>query len=139
MKRVFADAGYWIALVHPRDPLHTKAQEESASVGDAQVVTSQMVLVEVLNAFAGQGAQFRQTASKLARELHTRRSIAVVQQTNAQFLHALALYQRRPDKAWSLTDCASFIIMQKQRITDALTEDRHFEQAGFKALLRGKG
>jgi predicted nucleic acid-binding protein len=138
MKRIFADAGYWIALVHPRDPLHAKAQEESASVGDAEVVTSQMVLVEVLNAFAGQGAQFRQAASKLAQELQSRPSVSVVQQTSAQFHQALALYQRRADKGWSLTDCASFLIMQKQKIVDALTEDRHFEQAGFKALLRAK-
>ncbi|MBI3852658.1 MAG: type II toxin-antitoxin system VapC family toxin [Verrucomicrobia bacterium] len=138
MKRIFADAGYWIALVHPRDPLHTKAQEESASVGDAQVVTSQMVLVEVLSAFAGQGAQVRQTAGKLAQELHSSPSVAVVQQSSAQFHQALALYRRRDDKGWSLTDCASFLIMQKQKITDALTEDRHFEQAGFKALLRAR-
>jgi uncharacterized protein len=138
MKRIFADAGYWIALVHPRDPLHTKAQEESASVGTAQVVTSQMVLVEVLNAFAGQGDQFRRTASKLAQELQARPSVCVVQQTSAQFHQALVLYERRADKGWSLTDCASFLIMQKQKITDALTEDRHFEQVGFKALLRAK-
>jgi predicted nucleic acid-binding protein len=138
MKRIFADAGYWIALVHPRDPLHAKAQEASASVSDAQVVTSQMVLVEVLNAFAGQGALFRQTAGKLAQELQSGPSVSIVQQTSAQFHQALALYERRADKGWSLTDCASFIIMQKQKITDALTEDRHFEQAGFKALLRDK-
>jgi predicted nucleic acid-binding protein len=138
MKRIFADAGYWIALIHPRDPLHARAQEESASIGNAQVVTSQMVLAEVLNAFAGQGPRFRQTASRLAHELQASPSIAIVQQASAQFQQALALYDRRADKGWSLTDCASFIIMRKQKITDALTEDRHFEQAGFKALLRAK-
>ena len=138
MKRVFADAGYWIALLHPRDPLHAKAQEESAGIGHAQVVTSQMVLVEVLNAFGGQGTALRQMAAKLAKELQSRLSVSVVQQTNAQFLNGLALYQQRSDKGWSLTDCASFVIMEKHKITDALTEDRHFEQAGFNALLRTK-
>jgi predicted nucleic acid-binding protein len=80
MKRIFADAGYWIALVHPRDPLHRKAHEESVSAGKAQLVTTQMVLVEVLNAFAGQGAVFRHAASKLAQELQSSSSLSIVQQ-----------------------------------------------------------
>ena len=138
MKRIFADAGYWIALVHPRDPLHTRAQEESASIADAQVVTSQMVLVEVVNAFAGQGAVFRQAASKLAQALKSSPSVSIVQQTSGQFHQDVAFYEHRADKGWSLTDCASFINMQQQKISDALTEDRHFEQAGFKALLRAR-
>jgi predicted nucleic acid-binding protein len=46
------------------------------------------------------------------------------------------LYRRRPDKAWSLTDCISFVVMQREGITEALTGDQHFEQAGFVALLK---
>ena len=49
---------------------------------------------------------------------------------------ALALYQERPDKSWSLTDCASFLIMDQRQTTEALTHDRHFEQRGYQALLR---
>lgn len=45
------------------------------------------------------------------------------------------LYRARPDKEWSLTDCTSFVVMNECGLTDALTGDRHFEQAGFKALL----
>jgi hypothetical protein len=48
----------------------------------------------------------------------------------------LTLFSRRPDKEWSLTDCTSFVVMQQERLTDALTTDHHFEQAGFRALLR---
>jgi predicted nucleic acid-binding protein len=47
----------------------------------------------------------------------------------------VALYRARPDKEWSLTDCISFVVMEEQGLTDALTGDRHFEQAGFQALL----
>jgi len=46
------------------------------------------------------------------------------------------LFQRRPDKTWSLVDCASFVVMQKRGITEALTSDVHFEQAGFIRLLK---
>ena len=45
------------------------------------------------------------------------------------------LYRNRPDKAWSLTDCISFLVMQQGGLTDALTADEHFRQAGFRAVL----
>ena len=45
------------------------------------------------------------------------------------------LYEQRPDKEWSLTDCISFVVMHNHGLTDALTADRHFQQAGFQALL----
>lgn len=48
----------------------------------------------------------------------------------------MQLYTQRPDKDWSLTDCISFVVMKQHGLTEALTADRHFEQAGFKALLR---
>lgn len=48
----------------------------------------------------------------------------------------LALYQARPDKEWQLSDCISFIVMEQEGLTEALTGDRHFEQAGFQALLK---
>lgn len=53
------------------------------------------------------------------------------------FDRGLALFARRPDKAWSLTDCISFVVMADRGLTEALTGDHHFEQAGFRALLRG--
>jgi predicted nucleic acid-binding protein len=47
----------------------------------------------------------------------------------------LDLYHSRPDKDWGLTDCISFVVMREQNLIDALTADRHFVQAGFRALL----
>jgi hypothetical protein len=47
----------------------------------------------------------------------------------------LTLFGNRPDKAWSLTDCISFAVMEAEGITDALSSDHHFEQAGFHLLL----
>jgi predicted nucleic acid-binding protein len=57
-------------------------------------------------------------------------------QTSDQFKRALSRYEERTDKDWSLTDCASFLIMEAEGIEEALTYDQHFAQVGFRALLR---
>lgn len=46
------------------------------------------------------------------------------------------LYEQRPDKEWSQTDCVSFKIMEEQIIFEALAYDKHFVQAGYTALMR---
>ncbi len=64
-------------------------------------------------------------------------NILVVPQNERLFQEALELYLQRVDKAWSLTDCSSFLIMQEMGLTEALAHDKHFSQAGFVALLGG--
>jgi hypothetical protein len=54
----------------------------------------------------------------------------------SQFDAGLSLYRSRADKEWSMTDCISFVVMKERGIKEALTADHHFEQAGFKALLK---
>ena len=138
MNAVFADAGYWIALFNPRDRLHTKAITISNTLHGRSIVTSQMVLTEFLNHYAALGQPFRQRAVQVVRSLQADAEVEVVPQTAAQFTAALMLYAQRPDKAWGLTDCASFLIMQERGITEALAYDDHFYQAGFIPLLRGR-
>ena len=55
MERVFADTGYWIALLNPRDDLHNKATAVARDYGLGQIVTSEMVLTEFLNSFSDYG------------------------------------------------------------------------------------
>jgi predicted nucleic acid-binding protein len=62
--------------------------------------------------------------------------VEVASTSATKYNAALDLYQQRPDKDWSLTDCLSFQLMQERGITEALTADHHFEQAGFIAVLR---
>ena len=138
MNAVFADAGYWIALFNPRDQLHTKAFMISNTLQGRTIITSQMVLTEFLNHYAALGQPFRQRAVQVVRSLQDDSDVELVPQTEAQFTAALTLYAQRPDKAWGLTDCASFLIMQEQGITEALAHDDHFYQAGFIPLLRGR-
>lgn len=136
MRIVFADTGYWIALVNPDDDLHHKAIEISKTLSSVYIVTSEMVLTEVLNDFSKRGDFFRQAAIDLIENLIQNHNVSVVPQTSVHFWEGILLYKQRPDKRWSLTDCVSFRIMQEYGIIEALAYDKHFEQAGFKALLR---
>ena len=72
----------------------------------------------------------------MVRNLEARPDVEIVPQTEAQFRAAVERYAGRPDQTWSLTDCASFLVMEQRNITEALAYDRDFEQAGFTALLR---
>ncbi|MXW23316.1 MAG: type II toxin-antitoxin system VapC family toxin [Chloroflexi bacterium] len=136
MSTVFADAGYWIALLNPRDRLHSAALVIAADPSLDLIVTTQMVLTEALNLVGSIGPDHRQRATDLASALAQSPGVAVVPQTPAQFEAALELYGSRIDQSWSLTDCASFLVMEERGITHALAFDRDFEQAGYTALLR---
>ena len=135
MRKVFADTGYWIALANPRDQLHTRAVGVMRELAKAHVVTSEMVLVEFMNSFSDAGP-LRGAASEMVRLLRVNRHVKIVPQTSEQFESAMRRYERAADKSWSLTDCASFQVMELEDIQAALTHDQHFVQAGFNALLR---
>jgi predicted nucleic acid-binding protein len=136
MKQVFADTGYWIAVLYPRDELHRHALLIPGSLGKIQIVTSEWVFTEVLDSFAERGALLREAAAFAVSQVAIRPDVRVVSFGETTFDQAFELYRSRLDKAWSLTDCSSFLIMRQLGIADALTHDRHFEQAGFKALMR---
>jgi predicted nucleic acid-binding protein len=136
MRTVFADANYWIALLNPKDELHANARKVSEALGSVYIVTSEMVLTEVLNGLADKGGPIRGAAVALVDRLRNDPNADVVPQTSIRFEDATKLYGDRPDKHWSLVDCSSILLMQEKKLTDALTYDEHFVQAGFKALLR---
>ena len=136
MSVVFADSGYWIALLNTSDQLHERALEVRDDVAGCTIVTSEMVLVEVMNHMSRGGRALRQAASTLLEELLDDPDVEIERQTSRQFEAASNMYAARPDQTWSLTDCASFIVMEQRGITEALAYDRDFEQAGFSALLR---
>ena len=136
MRTVFADSGHWIALLHPRDQMHERAKAVVAGMGSIAVVTTQMALAEALNHLSREGERLRNLAVQMIRELEGNPAVEIIPQTDAQFRSAVDRYASRSDQRWSLTDCASFLIMEERGITEALAYDRDFEQAGFVALLR---
>ena len=136
MRTIFADSGYWIAFLHTRDRLHERARAMAAGLSTVRIVTTQMVLVEVLGHLARLGSDQRELAVWLVRDLEAAGNVEIVPQTDEQFEAAVERYAARADQRWSLTDCASFLVMEDRGISEALAYDRDFEQAGFAALLR---
>jgi predicted nucleic acid-binding protein len=132
---VFADASFYTALINRRDAYHgTALQWQRALVAShTRVVTTEAVLWEVLNGCAA--AALRATALDLYIQVHQNASIEVVGISPVDTSSALQLYQMRSDKAWGITDCFSFRVMQQRGLQQALSADHHFEQAGFVALL----
>ena len=136
MRKVFADTGYWIALLNPRDSLNEKARSVSEQIAPVFTITSEMVLAELFDALAGEGEHLRMAAVDLNKKLSNASNCEIVPQTSIIFREAARRYEERVDKGWGLTDCASFLIMEEKGVTEALTHDRHFVQAGFQALLK---
>ena len=134
---LFADTSFWIAITLRRDPLYLLARSLLAEFGTtARIVTSEFILLEFLNHFSGYGSSQREKAIAAWKDICLSPQIDVVPATTMLFEHAATLYQEATDKHWSLTDCASFVIMRERKILNALTFDHHFEQAGFRALMR---
>jgi uncharacterized protein len=136
MKEAFADTGYWIALINPRDPLHAKVKYVSKELGQVIIVTSEMVLTEFANYFSGYGTGLRAIVAKTIDDIRSDPNVRLVPQTSIQFQEALNMYRLYLDKQWGLTDCVSIQIMRERKIKEALAHDAHFVQAGFKVLLR---
>jgi len=133
--RVFADTFYWVALIHRKDASHKAVMEWSRSAGPVRIVTSDEVLTEVL-AFCSSDEELRSDAAKIVRGILAGQAVRVMPQTHEGFLRGLILYEARPDKGYSLTDCISMETMRQEGLTQVLTNDRHFEQEGFNALFR---
>ena len=133
MKPVFADTFYFIALLHVDDARHAAAAAYAAAAGRL-VGTTVWVLTEVADGLAPYGA--RTQFEVLLQSLNSDSQTEVVPADQSLWDRGVELYNDRPDKEWSLTDCISFIVMRDRNLTDALTGDHHFEQAGFHALLK---
>ena len=135
MRRVFADTLYWVAITHRKDQWHQAAVNLSRTLAGCHLVTTDDVLTEVVNAFCEAGPILRHRAAMLVRNLHKKSTVTVHPQSRHTFLAGLALYEARPDKGYSLTDCISMEAMRQEGITEVLTNDGHFTQEGFTILL----
>ena len=135
MKKVFADTSYWIALLNKNDQYHSSALALDSKLHDVEIVTSDMVLVEILNCFSRKGPFMRKLIAKYIDQLLSATKYSIIEQSREQFVDALKIYSRYSDKDWGFVDCASYRIMHDNHIIDVLTHDRHFRQMGFQTWL----
>jgi predicted nucleic acid-binding protein len=135
---VFADTFYWIALINPGDRFAQEVQRFDDLLSGGSVYTTEEVLVEVLTFFAAD-TWLRIRAVETVREILSEPAVHVIPQSHESFLSGFDLYAARPDKGYSLTDCISMQTMRREGLTQVLTNDRHFEQEGFRALFREPG
>ena len=125
-----------MALIHASDPLRERVEQVTNQLGDRRIVTSELVLVEVLNYFARHGELARSKAAQTVFQLLDDQDVEIVEYNATHFKASVARYESRLDQSWSLVDCSSFLLMEERGIQDALAYDVDFVQAGFNALLR---
>ncbi len=130
---IFADTHFYLALLNRADEAHGRAMRTVAG-SPKPIVTTGFVLVEVLDATCS--VLLRQRAVQFVNRLVKDPEVIIVPVSEELLHQGMSLYTDRSDKAWSLTDCISFSVMNRFGITDALTADHHFEQAGYRALLK---
>jgi len=133
MKAVFADTSYYVAFLNANDAHHAAALRWSRRLRQPMVLT-EYVLTE-LGSWLSVGPHRRHYPG-LVRTLRGEPQTTILPASRELFDRGLDLFERRPDKEWSLTDCISFVVMRQRRIEQALTTDHHFQQAGFTILLK---
>jgi len=137
-ERLFLDTSFIQALINRRDQYHEKAKTMFPRVRDARsVLLTEAILVEVGNALCRfdriAAAEFLDSC--LSERGATEGNLTIIPVDTALLSRGLGLYRSTPDKEWGLTDCISFVVMRENRLVDAVTADRHFTQAGFRAMM----
>lgn len=136
MKKLYADAQYFIALINDKDQSHAAALIASQALHGVTVVTTEEALTEVLAFFAERGDYLRSVAVAYVDDILADPDVIVRPQSHQSFLDGYALYKARPDKGYSLTDCILMDAMRQDGVPDILTDDDHFTQEGFTRLIR---
>lgn len=132
---VFLDTNGWLALLNSSDALHSAASIVWSDLvrRGSTIFLTDWIVAETGNGLARTNARQRfPRAVALLRESPRVRLLSI---SESLFKASLDLYASRPDKSWGLVDCASFLVMQEHEISEVVTNDRHFGQAGFKCLL----
>ncbi len=130
---VFMDTYGLIAWINTRDAAHRRVKAYLDSYSGS-IVTTEWVLLEFADAFSASST--KPFATEAIKRIHRVPMFLVVGFDPAVHQAGFDLYESRSDKDWSLTDCISFAVMTQRGLSEALTADHHFEQAGFRAVFK---
>jgi uncharacterized protein len=132
---VFADTSGLYALLVKDDDMHERAESFLLKSAESKrrFVTTDYVLDETATLLKAR----RQTrlVSVLVGVIFSSSACQVEWMDRERFERTLRFFAKHQDKAWSFTDCFSFLLMKERKMTDALTKDEHYKQAGFRPLL----
>jgi len=134
--KVFLDTAFVLALASPSDQYHEKAKELSRQIKKEGIalLTTRAILIEIGDAMAGQ--RRRKAGTVMLESLENDDNLEIFPSNEELYSKAFDLFASRSDQEWGMTDCISFVVMRDEKITEALTTDSHFQQAGFVALMR---
>lgn len=134
--KVFLDTAFVLALASPSDQYHGKAKELSRQIkkGGIALLTTRAILIEIGDAMAGQSR--RKAGIIMLESLENDDNLEIFPNSEELYSKAFDLFAARPDNEWGMTDCISFVVMKEYDISETLTADVHFQQAGFVALMR---
>ncbi|MBW4688484.1 MAG: PIN domain-containing protein [Komarekiella atlantica HA4396-MV6] len=131
--QLFVDTLFVVALINQRDQYHQQASKLADKFEGYPLLTTDVVLLEIGNTLARSN---KCEAVDIIEQFLTSDEVEIVQLNPDLFNQAFNLYKTHQDKAWGLVDCISFVVMKQAGVTQALTFDQHFIQAGFQALMR---
>jgi hypothetical protein len=130
---ILVDTLFVVALINQHDQYHRRAVELSETFEGSQLIVTDAILLEIGNSLAN---GYRAEAARAIEQFLDSDEVDIIRLNPDLFSRALELYKSRTDKFWGLVDCISFVVMKERGIGEALTFDRHFVQAGFRALMR---
>lgn len=138
MKRIFVDTSGWGDLVDAQQQFHTETKTiyETAKRQRNILITTNYILAELASLLSSPLRIPRSRAVDFINSIRTSSVVDIVHINQQLDSRAWSLLVDRLDKNWSLVDCTSFVLMRQLDITEALTTDHHFEQAGFVRLLK---
>lgn len=131
LNQVFIDTSYIIALINEKDNYHKKAIDLADIYDGFNMIISEPILLKIGNALS---RNYKEEACQVIDDFLGAENVELIALTSDLFQKGFALYKKYQDKDWGLVDCISFVIMWDYQITDVLTFDRHFAQAGFHLL-----
>jgi uncharacterized protein len=138
MPEVFLDTSFAISLAVLSDQKHPVAVQiaKQLRVSKTRLLVTRAVIFEIGNSLSK--SRYRAAAVALLNALELDPLVEIIELNQDDYQTAFTLFCNHTDKEWDLVDCISFIIMRKRGVFEALTADKHFIQAGFKALLLEK-
>ncbi|MGA2063015.1 MAG: PIN domain-containing protein [Thermoguttaceae bacterium] len=134
MQPLFLDTSYLLALELADDGNHGVAIKHWSEIvaNLPPLITTSYIFSELVTFFNSRGLHDK--AIKFGRSLLRSQSVTLIHVDETLFHQGWIYFEKHRDKKYSLTDGISFLVMQKNSITDALTFDKHFDQAGFRTI-----